>query len=235
MPTWDPPRVTIVESDGVPRGGRDVAHALAAMDVPCATLCTSQAGLLEVVDPGLIVDLVGRLDEAAALAARWETRGLPFTGPTARSLARAARASGWRALVHGVDVMRDEAVIEGEDVPVAVIGNDPVLIMPGVAAGDELPTAELANADAPDSELEALVRAVRAALELRDAAYLVVRTTPGGHLWLAEVDPLPSLAADAPLVLTVERERWTHEALVHRVVLEAWRRLSLSARPEAHP
>lgn len=194
--------------------------------------------------PDLVFHLVGRLEQAAEVARRLQNWRIPFTGPTARGLARMAVDRDLRALVRGIDVMSGDVVVEGEDIGVALIGNDPMLVIPAPGAGHELTSVAIGEGGAVEfdlsgegalegahgagagatAELAMLAKRLRDELELRDFAYLVVRLTPGGHLWLVELDPIPSLARDAPLSVTAQRERWEYSYLVQRIFLEAWRR-----------
>jgi hypothetical protein len=225
-------KVCIVEADGPPRGAIDVARALVGLGFECHAASSGDLRKLDAIRPDLVVNLVHPIADAAGVAALVELRGLAITGPSSAGLARLARA--WRRHLPRLDVMTDMTVVEGLDIPVALIGNDPVTVIPAEVAGSELQTIEVPTYGPTDgSELAAMVRELRSAFDLRDFAQIDVRLTPSGHLWLVDIDPLPALAADGPLTSIVDRERWLHDALVARSVLEGWQRVELSARHEA--
>jgi hypothetical protein len=230
-----PRRVVLVESPQAPHGAHQAATVLDSLGIDCRVIEPIDRYTLQTDTPDLVMNLIHPVDEAQLLALYLEARDIPFTGPSALGLARAA--SDWRRLLPDLDIVAPDLTIEGEDLAVELLGDDPMLIVPGPDAGDQLSPIELdpETSDPDTDQLNALVVPIRAALDLRDFALLEARINPSGHLWLDDVDPIPSLAPEALFFIPGQvRESWSYAFVIERIVLETWRRVGRATHPDLY-
>lgn len=223
--------MAIVYTPGIEAGAPDAVAALERFGLAAELVPTGRPDLLDALRPELVVNLAGSLEEGAELAARLERHGVPFTGPGARGLARAAGRHDT-----GDELVSGAVVVEGLDIHLALVGNDPMVVLPDAVAGGEITTFALPPPGAAaDDDLCLLLGRARATLDLRDAAVAVVRVTPSGAVRLAAVHPLPSLGKAGVLAINAEREGWPYDLLVSRIIEQACRRQGLRLEPHAEP
>lgn len=169
--------------------------------------------------PDLVVNLVQRFAGnprlAPDVAAVLELLDVPFTGsgPAGLYLAHDVELATRLLSSHGTAVAAEPADPRATEQIVAVLGNEPIEVLP---VGN-------ARRGVPEEILEA-ARGAFSALRLRDYALLLLRTSSDGRVAIRRAVPNPPLGPEDDLARAARQAGMRYDVLLRRIVDESLRR-----------